>query len=245
MHQLFRRREPTIASAVIVIVGADAGLSAVLDHLNLRLTTLRLISALVGVTLATLVMSIVAYRLSPLHPLAHYPGPLLYRVTKLRTVYASWRGTHYKDMKRMHDKYGPVVRMGQQMACARSGTDRPAGPNAVSIVDVSAVASVLGANGLPKDRCASCHSRVSSLCTLTRRAPDYRTTPPENPPLIALNGPDHAHRRRLWNRGLGKSALTIHTRTAAAGWERLRAQFDKAVDGDTVVDMTKWLRFYR
>ncbi|KZV95507.1 cytochrome P450 [Exidia glandulosa HHB12029] len=211
LHQLFRRREPTIASALAIVAGADAALFAILERLELGLPASTLVYSLGGTTFATLLLSIAAYRLSPWHPLARYPGPLLHRLTKLRTVYASWRGNHFKEMAKIHDKYGPVVRMA---------------PNAISIADVSAVAPVLGANGLPKDRY-------------------YRARqPPGNGPLITLNGAQHAHRRRLWNRGLGKSALTSHTQTAAAGWGRLRTQFDRAADAQTTVDMSLWLRFY-
>ncbi|KZV95452.1 cytochrome P450 [Exidia glandulosa HHB12029] len=211
LHQYFRRHEPSIATAVLSVAGTDAALLAVLTRLDLGLSVSHLARVLGTTTVATLLLSVALYRLSPWHPLSRYPGPVLHRLTKLRTVYASWHGIHYKEMKQMHEKYGPIVRMA---------------PNAVSIADVAAVMPVLGANGLPKDRF-------------------YRARhPPGIFPIINMNGTEHAQRRRLWNRGLGKSALEVHTRTAADGWVRLRAQFEKAADDGAIVDLTQWMRFY-
>ncbi|KAF7375103.1 High nitrogen upregulated cytochrome P450 monooxygenase 2 [Mycena sanguinolenta] len=79
--------------------------------------------------------SIVLYRLSPLHPLYHIPGPLLAKISKLYGLWMTWTGHQHIHMRRAHDKYGPVVRTG---------------PNEVSIADVDAVTSVLGSGGLPK-----------------------------------------------------------------------------------------------
>ena len=62
--------------------------------------------------------------------------------------------------------------------------------------------------------------------------------------LIVITGNAHAHRRRLWNRGLGKDAMTTHAQAAAEGVGRLRRQLDKAADAGTSVNMTMWIRFY-
>ncbi|KAF8207255.1 cytochrome P450 [Mycena galopus ATCC 62051] len=85
--------------------------------------------------ICSLCVSIILYRLSPLHPLYHVPGPRLWRVTKLSGVFMAWTGHQHLYMKQAHDKYGPVVRTG---------------PNEVSVVDVDAVVSVLGSGGFPK-----------------------------------------------------------------------------------------------
>ncbi|KLO13578.1 cytochrome P450 [Schizopora paradoxa] len=79
--------------------------------------------------------SIVAYRLSPLHPLYEFPGPRLARVSKLYGAWISATGKQHSILKRFHDEYGPIVRTG---------------PNELSIADVDGVTKVLGINGLPK-----------------------------------------------------------------------------------------------
>ncbi|KAF7330420.1 Cytochrome P450 [Mycena venus] len=85
--------------------------------------------------LGSLCVSIVLYRLSPLHPLYHVPGPRLWRVSKVFGIWIASTGHQHLYVKQAHDKYGPVIRTG---------------PNEVSVVDVDAVASVFGSGGLPK-----------------------------------------------------------------------------------------------
>lgn len=60
--------------------------------------------------------SIVLYRLSPFHPLAQYPGPLLFKITKLSGVWASYTGHQHYLLRDMHQQYGPVVRIGMQLS---------------------------------------------------------------------------------------------------------------------------------
>lgn len=54
----------------------------------------------------------IAYRLSPFHPLAHYPGPLLCKVSKGWMAYFACR---YKKshiyVNELHQRYGDVVRI--------------------------------------------------------------------------------------------------------------------------------------
>ncbi|KAJ6583187.1 cytochrome P450 [Mycena sp. CBHHK59/15] len=85
--------------------------------------------------ICSLCLSIVLYRLSPLHPLYHVPGPVLWRISKLTGMWISFTGHQHLYHKRAHDRYGPVIRTG---------------PNEVSVADVDAVVSVLGSGGLPK-----------------------------------------------------------------------------------------------
>ncbi|KAG2005799.1 cytochrome P450 [Coprinopsis cinerea AmutBmut pab1-1] len=84
---------------------------------------------------ATLVASVVLYRLSPLHPLAKYPGPLLCRITKFRMAWVAAQGRNHKFYQALHKKYGSIVRVG---------------PNELSIVDVNIMPFILGSQGMPK-----------------------------------------------------------------------------------------------
>lgn len=54
----------------------------------------------------------VAYRLSPLHPLAKYPGPALAKASKLWMARASATKKAYQVVEGLHRQYGEVVRIG-------------------------------------------------------------------------------------------------------------------------------------
>lgn len=56
-------------------------------------------------------ISIAIYRLF-LHPLARVPGPKLAAITPLYLAYHTWRGQNHIFQPSLHDKYGPVVRIG-------------------------------------------------------------------------------------------------------------------------------------
>jgi hypothetical protein len=59
-----------------------------------------------------LVFFTLAYRLSPFHPLAKYPGPLLAKTSKWWAAHINGRGDQHRCFKRLHDHYGDVVRIG-------------------------------------------------------------------------------------------------------------------------------------
>jgi hypothetical protein len=62
--------------------------------------------------LGTLIFFTLAYRLSPFHPLSEYPGPTTARVSKWWAAYIGARGDMHRHYKRLHDRYGDVVRIG-------------------------------------------------------------------------------------------------------------------------------------
>jgi hypothetical protein len=72
--------------------------------------------ALAFVTFLTAFLcSISLYRLSPLHPLAKYPGPTRCKLTKLWMAWISIGGRAHIYYKKIHDKYGPIVRIGESL----------------------------------------------------------------------------------------------------------------------------------
>ncbi|KAK5941172.1 hypothetical protein PMZ80_006449 [Knufia obscura] len=52
------------------------------------------------------------YRISPLHPLSHIPGPYLPRMSSLWLVYHAWIGDECTVVHKLHQQYGPIVRTG-------------------------------------------------------------------------------------------------------------------------------------
>ena len=109
-HFIFNRWEPMRLSIVLpLLVFIPAGLSQLLVS---RYSTLHALAFSFAVYHASLITSIVAYRLSPFHPLARYPGPLLAKVTKLYHVWIVSRGKQHLHLTRLHEQYGDIVRMG-------------------------------------------------------------------------------------------------------------------------------------
>lgn len=72
------------------------------------LTTITLLSA----HLSSLAAVTIAYRLSPWHPLAQYPGPALWRVSSLYLSCISLTGRRHHILDRLHEQYGPFLRIG-------------------------------------------------------------------------------------------------------------------------------------
>lgn len=102
---------------------------------------------------STLVSSITLYRISPFHPLYKYPGPFSAKVTKLWNIWIMAGGKNHVCYKKLHDKYGPYVRIGSSSLFWRdrlSYERTELGPNELSVTDVTAIPSILGMNGMPK-----------------------------------------------------------------------------------------------
>ncbi|EJD50437.1 cytochrome P450 [Auricularia subglabra TFB-10046 SS5] len=127
--------------------------------------------------LAALSSSVVLYRLSPFHPLARYPGPVLARVSGFWAVLQAFDGKQHVVYRRLHERYGEVVRTG---------------PNHLHLCNASAVQTVLGARNqwhkpdgyevpLPP-------GHVGSVLTLT-------------------NPVAHSARKRVWERAFTRAAL--------------------------------------
>ena len=53
-----------------------------------------------------------AYRLSPFHPLAKFPGPFFAKLSKLYMSYVVTQGAAHEAVRRWHAQYGDVVRIG-------------------------------------------------------------------------------------------------------------------------------------
>ncbi|OJZ84538.1 hypothetical protein ASPFODRAFT_48592 [Aspergillus luchuensis CBS 106.47] len=63
------------------------------------------------------------------HPLSTYPGPFVAKLTNLYSVVHAIRGDRHEDLYRLHQRYGPVVRIG---------------PQRVSILDARALEPIYG-----------------------------------------------------------------------------------------------------
>lgn len=57
-----------------------------------------------------LLTTIVVYRIL-LHPLRNYPGPFWWKLWRFPWVYSTAKGTILVDLQKLHDRYGPIVRV--------------------------------------------------------------------------------------------------------------------------------------
>ncbi|KAJ7137801.1 cytochrome P450 [Mycena epipterygia] len=133
-HVYFHRYEPRSAHIPFIFLTVQP--IALLLLLGGSFSSARLIWSY-AVFLVSLSISIIAYRLSPFHPLAQYPGPTIDKISKLWGVWIACRGYRYLYEKKLHDVYGPYVRVG---------------PNEISVSDAAAVSEILGFGGLDKGR---------------------------------------------------------------------------------------------
>ena len=108
---IFRRFEPSsILSRVTLLIVIPALLSGPIS------CTVQSPYAALPLAFAAywsgLVFFTIAYRLSSFHPLAKYPGPLLAKASKWWAAHLSGTGDQHRCIKRLHDRYGDVVRIG-------------------------------------------------------------------------------------------------------------------------------------
>ncbi|EMD31236.1 hypothetical protein CERSUDRAFT_127530 [Gelatoporia subvermispora B] len=99
---------------------------------------------------AILASSITIYHLSPFHPLARYPGPLLHKVTRVAFTRVALGGSSHMHIDQLHGRYGDIVRVG---------------PNALSIRDPSAIPD----HGFPSTayQARGLYPRIMSLISMS------------------------------------------------------------------------------
>ena len=112
-HLIFRHFEPrSKLSRVVLLLAIPALLSLPISY------TGRSLYAAIPLAFTThigaLVFFALAYRLSPFHPLAKYPGPVIAKTSKWWAAYLSATGDSHRYYKHLHDRYGDVVRIGQR-----------------------------------------------------------------------------------------------------------------------------------
>lgn len=109
-HFYFNRFEPKSSNGAILVLTAQPLLLLMASAEPLSFSRI-LVTYIVFVS--TLCASVITYRLSPWHPLAHIPGPTMNKITKLWGVCIASGGHQHRTNKALHDKYGPFVRTGK------------------------------------------------------------------------------------------------------------------------------------
>ncbi|KAH7931071.1 high nitrogen upregulated cytochrome P450 monooxygenase 2 [Leucogyrophana mollusca] len=221
VHLWFNKHEPVVSWSLFAILAVAPTPPAALlcEHMT------ALHSALVAYSLffGTLFTSIVIYRISPIHPLAKYPGPVLCKVSQLWTVWIVSGGKQHQYRKTLHDAYGPVVRIG---------------PNELSIADKDLLPAILGTQGMPKGPLFS-----------GRRLTPISDKNSENYSLISSRDPQrHAQLRKPWNKAFANSPLKdyeeLMVHRALQLIEELQGLCQQQPDGVSHVDIARWINFF-
>ncbi|KAK7022167.1 cytochrome P450 [Favolaschia claudopus] len=131
-HWFFHTYEPSSANISFLILAIEP--TALLRLIGGPFSLTRLLGSYCAF-LISLSLSIVVYRISPFHPLAQYPGPVMGKATRFWGLWKAYQGYKYLYRKQLHDIYGPYVRIG---------------PNEISINDAVAATQTLSRGGIDK-----------------------------------------------------------------------------------------------
>ncbi|OSD05151.1 high nitrogen upregulated cytochrome P450 monooxygenase 2, partial [Trametes coccinea BRFM310] len=132
-HRELKRLETYSVSTHLLLICVPPFIGTSMLRHTLPLVQAALISF--SAFLLTLIISTALYRLSPYHPPAAYRGPLGCKLSKFWMACLSVTGRQHLYLKRLHERYGDVVRIG---------------PNELSFRDPSFLGAMLGVGGVPK-----------------------------------------------------------------------------------------------
>lgn len=99
----------------------------------------------------------VAYRLSPWHPLAGFPGPTSMKVSKIMAAHWGFQGHSHAITRQVHQKYGDVVRIGafpRRRPDTGFDADGSLGPNELSFNREDAIQPIYISKRCIKGPCA-------------------------------------------------------------------------------------------
>lgn len=193
------------------------------DHILLvalcGLILLRLLGNGIGWSLQVLAACLISvvgcaitYRLSPFHPLAKFPGPLLWKTSGLFLAHQSWRGYRHLVLDELHSKYGEYVRIG---------------PNHLSIKSASALKILYGPgpNAFEKSYSYNRPGHVAATSLFFKTSPEA-----------------HAARKRIWAPAFAGSAVSqffppLERRVS----QLVKCLLERSTSNDGVVDLVECL----
>ncbi|KAH7915810.1 cytochrome P450 [Hygrophoropsis aurantiaca] len=220
-HFWFNKHEPEVSWSFFAIVALAPVPSAwmLFEHMSAQQ------AALIAYPLfiVTLLTSISIYRASPWHPLAEYPGPFLCKLTQFWNVWVMWGGKQHVYRLWMHEKYGPIVRIG---------------PNELSIVDKELMPSILGPQGMPKGP-LNADKRLTPASE--KHKDDYSLQG-------CRDSQRHAKLRKAWSKAFTNSPMKDYEELMLQRALQLIETLDKfcrdSPDGYGHVDISKWINFF-
>ncbi|PPQ83271.1 hypothetical protein CVT25_004010 [Psilocybe cyanescens] len=211
LHLLFNKFERQYLHLLkfALLFSPLAPLYIILPHY--RGIALNVVLTAYGTTYATLLMSLIIYRLSPIHPLWKYPGPVLAKCTKFWGVYHSSTGCIHHTLSDLHRYYGSVVRTG---------------PNELSFCDVDAIQPILGADGMGKGPVWD-----------GRHSPKRK----EVSLIGIRDTTEHLQRRKVWNRAFNISRIKKYEPILRVRVDQLVDALQDLSKTNAQVDLAEWM----
>ncbi|KAH6915696.1 cytochrome P450 [Coprinopsis sp. MPI-PUGE-AT-0042] len=162
-HVFFRSNEPSVFVYLAVngVLLARSFAAANAYAITSGWPAVAIAFKFVAVWNLSMVGSMIAYRLSPLHPLWGYPGPILAKATKLWMVYWTATGKRHLAIARLHETYGDWVRTG---------------PNELSVNAPSAIRPIYSTLFRGPSYQAAPQEADALITTNSRSEHDYRVT---------------------------------------------------------------------
>ncbi|KAF9476613.1 cytochrome P450 [Pholiota conissans] len=162
---------------------------------------------------SALVVFVAAYRLSPYHPLAKYPGPKIMKITKLWGTWIAYKGKTHEYLKKLHDQYGPTIRIG---------------PNELSTIEKEFISQILGNQGMPK----------GTLWDGRR----FSKSENEYDSLVSLRDSVlHAKLRKPWNQAFSAGPLEDYENLLLGRVTQLSRHLEGLAKAGGRVDITNWI----
>jgi hypothetical protein len=150
------------------------------------------------------------------HPLRQYPGPLLWRAFRLSYVVSIQRGDIHRQLRRFHEKYGPIVRFA---------------PNELSYADGTAWKDIYGnrPGHLPFKRSSIFFRKLSNDDPESIMGPDEEA---------------HARMRRAFANSFSEKSLKDQSPVVesyvSAMIEQLKALTSGSSSKEKIVDLVDW-----
>lgn len=176
---------------ITVVLLVPLAISFALAQFTLSMAQFALTMA---IYLCSLSLSITVYRLSPFHPLAKYPGPVLARISRLWAVYSVIRGKQHMDSHELFLRYGDVVRTG---------------PNHLIMRNASAIPAIHGLNDRWPRHASKSWAILDDNPHIHLRI-GYQVHVPyatQGSVIEIIEPADHSKRRRIWDRAFTPRAI--------------------------------------
>jgi hypothetical protein len=157
------------------------------------------------------------------HPLAKYPGPFLASITRWWMVREIFTGKHEEDIRALHKKYGPIVRIT---------------PNEVAIADPEAIKVIYSTGG---GFTKGIYLRDGGLMS----GDWYTVWPMVEPDLFSLQDEKkHGARRRNVANAYSLATLLGMEEYVDQCSTLLLRQFEKIAQSGKSFDIAPWMQYY-
>ncbi|KAK3374586.1 cytochrome P450 [Podospora didyma] len=186
-----------------------------------------------------------------LHPLAAYPGPLLYRGSEIPRLIQEWRGNTVHKWAELHEKYGEVVRIA---------------PNQLSYISVGAWQDIYGARGISPPEAGPGRSKSPAFDDAEKGSRTKKSLAPQQmpreelvfpgddfeffapaKPMISCSPVEHARHRRAVGPAFSDRALRsfepLLLQYCGILLDRLEEEQQKEASKEKGVDIMDWFHF--